>query len=657
MKMKFKKLKFKEMFVEHVEKVLLSVAGVCLILFIASSLGREKLPPEREPDKLILQSDNAQKHVAQSDPALKLTEIRPDDAVIYSESVRRPPVDLAIYDTKVVMLPPIVESKVLREEPAYLPLTDLRVGVGFGSIATLNPNELQPDKIRKRRAIPGAEEDMLVEQEIQVVDQMDRRGAKASKNDILVVRYWAVVTGLVPIRKQKEEYVKTFENAVGFDLDQDLPKYLGYLIERAEVTSSDMQNLKWTVIKKDDDFMLSWTEEMQEPVTPEYVYPMFASPLAPWVAEEWPPYVGHPEIPFEPKRNQLGEGGMMPGGRGMGGREMGGPGRGDFFEGEMRGGRGGPREMMEEGGEGEEDLGGFDQGGRIKKPQMMDEEAPEERRRKAEVIAMLQGRDIEKTIKGVDNLLFRFCDFSVQPGKRYVYRVKLGLLNPNRGVPVRYLKRAELAELKTQATDYSATSPVAEIPYGDKILVGPVTPATVMKEPTAKVRIVQVKKDVGAAVPMEEDAYRGSLADYVDKETKYIDPRDRVVKSWRGDFETKAVVLDMRGGRTLLVKDKEMREPGEVLILSRTGQLVALNEFDDEDVWKNYIVPEKEDSQDEMMMPGGNPMDLEGMRGMQPRGPRGKKSSQAFDPLDGGMSPQGQRQLPKKPAKQRKPDR
>src|SRR6185312_4963931 len=37
--------------------------------------------------------------------------------------------------------------------------------------------------------------------------------------------------------------------------------------------------------------------------------------------------------------------------------------------------------------------------------------------------------------KGVDNLLFRFFDFTVEPGKKYKYRVRLVLSDANYNVP------------------------------------------------------------------------------------------------------------------------------------------------------------------------------------------------------------------------------
>ncbi len=44
--------------------------------------------------------------------------------------------------------------------------------------------------------------------------------------------------------------------------------------------------------------------------------------------------------------------------------------------------------------------------------------------------------------------LLRFFDFSVEPGKSYIYRVSLALKNPNFGVDAGKLEKAESAKEK-----------------------------------------------------------------------------------------------------------------------------------------------------------------------------------------------------------------
>jgi hypothetical protein len=645
-KLSLKKLKFKELFVEHVEKAVFAVMGVCLLMFIISAIGHEKLPPDSVPLRLEAASKLANDHVQKSE--LNEEEICSKDKPKYADRVQRDPVKLAIYESKVPINAPIIESRVTRDEPLFRSVRDLRVTPGVGPIATVDPNaqQNQQQPLIRRNPRIAVEQEPTVEK--RRVEDGRKVGVRVNKDTKLVVKYWAMVTALVPVREQKAEYLKAFENAVSYDSEQDVPRYVGYLIERAEVVSGDMRNLKWTQVNADEDFMYTWTEEAQERVMPEYVFPLFVIPLAPRYGSDWVDDIGHaPEIPFEPKRNAFA--GEMGVGRPFRG--------GETEEGEFR-----PRGRIPAAGRDrfaeaeDEGLNKF-QGRRKKRQQPVAEDDPKERRRQQELVAMVgrnDANDPEKPVKGLDHLLFRFCDFTVEPGKQYVYRVQLAFRNPNQGIPVKYLKRPELAEASSRTSDWSEISPIVTIPYGDKILAGPVTSPSVMKEPVATIRVVQVKEDVGAEVPMEGDIFRGSLANFLRKATQYVNPIERTVEDYVGNFETDAVLLDMRGGRPVW-KDKEITEPGELLMLSRGGQLMAINEFDDEDVWKNYAVPEERKPND-MMFEGegmlrGREMEGEGMRLPPSRTRRSGKGPPA-DALGPG-SPASQRQAPKRTAKPR----
>lgn len=620
MKMKFslKNLKLKELLIEHVEKGVLAIGCVLLLMFLVSAAGREKLPPEREPERLSEMTQQTKTHVEKSTFSPKLVEAVPPD---YSNRVRRDPVLLATYDTPTPFDGPIVDAKLLRDEPPVLAVRDLRVTPGFGPFALQSP-DMAENRVTTRRPRPGMEDEPL--EEVRMVDRAFGQGVKVPKGAKLVVKYWAMVTGLIPIREQKEQFFKTFGLASGFDSEADLPNYLGYQIERAEVTSDSKDDLKWESISKDANFMLQWAVDVPELVSPEFITPKFVTPLGPLVGTDWGDYVAHlPEIKLEERRRPGGGGmagfegmgpGGMRGGRPMGDAMPGGPGGGG-----ARGGFGG------EGYEEEDEAADMFESSRIRRRTTVEEESPEERRRRAEVVGVIS----EKQIKGVDHLLFRFCDFSVESGKKYVYRVRLGLGNPNRFVPVKNLRKPELREAKALISEWSKPTPVANIPYGDKLLAGPVSPATLRSEPVGKIRIVQVKEDIGAEVPLESEVSRGSLINFLKAETEYVGA-DGTVNPFTGDFLTDSVVLDLRGGKSLQPKTKELTEPGEMLVLSREGQLLAMHEFEDEDTWFNYAVPEEKprgEAVDPMMMemegmprPGGRPAPGGPRPGRPPRG-------------------------------------
>jgi len=434
------------------------------------------------------------------------------------------------------------------------------------------------------------------------------------------------------------------------------------MIERAEVMSGDMQNLKWERVPADREFMNQWTQPMLDPVDPMYLTDMFVTPLGPRVGMEWEDYVGHPpEIPMLADAQTLG-GGMQDedmigrprgfGGRPMGGRMGGGLGRpmgprglGAPIPGARPGGVA-PPAAAPPGAAAETPFGagpdGFQRG--VRQEEVQEEyQDPAELLRMNEVVAKTRAGEEEREIKGVDHLLFRFCDFSVQPGKQYVYRVKLGLGNPNLGILVRHLKSPELADGMYKTTDWSEPSPIVFVPFGDKILAGPFSPATASKEPTAKVRIVQIKKEVGVEVPMEEaEVLRGRVLNFVNKTTEYIDPRPTTVESLTTNFSTNATLVDMRGGNSTLQRDKSVTEPGELLVLDRKGQLIALHEFDDEETWKNYAVPIEEE---QAVGRGDEMMEEEDL--LRPRGRRrGRSTPPPVDPLGSPKKPARAARMP-----------
>ena len=70
--------------------------------------------------------------------------------------------------------------------------------------------------------------------------------------------------------------------------------------------------------------------------------------------------------------------------------------------------------------------------------------------------------------KDLEYRLFRFFDFTVEPGKHYRYRVSLLLWNPNWKVPPQYLARADLAKKWYVETEFSDPSDLFSIAHAVK---------------------------------------------------------------------------------------------------------------------------------------------------------------------------------------------
>ena len=112
-------------------------------------------------------------------------------------------------------------------------------------------------------------------------------------------------------------------------------------------------------------------------------------------------------------------------------------------------------------------------------------------------------------------LLFRFFDFSVEPGKYYRYRVKLLLSNPNHEVPVQYLEREELRVQPYLETEWSVLTDAVRVPLDSRVLAAPPKP----REPagTASLLVVHFDGQNGMETYHEVAASRGQWLSYLNQ--------------------------------------------------------------------------------------------------------------------------------------------
>ena len=96
--------------------------------------------------------------------------------------------------------------------------------------------------------------------------------------------------------------------------------------------------------------------------------------------------------------------------------------------------------------------------------------------------------------------LFRFFDFSVEPGKQYVYRVCLALQKPQRGLKPAFLKNPELAKDTFLKTKWSDPSPAIAVPRDTRILLVSVKPPRPGGEPSGEILMTKWVEQTGAEV-------------------------------------------------------------------------------------------------------------------------------------------------------------
>lgn len=206
---------------------------------------------------------------------------------------------------------------------------------------------------------------------------------------------------------------------------------------------------------------------------------------------------------------------------------------------------------------------------------------------------------------GVDFWLFRFVDFSVEPGKRYKYRVKLVLADPNANMPDNVLHatvherqreeaQAAKAANRTSKPDYrivsewSAPTPTIGIPLTGSVRLASVKLPAAGKfndEPTASLLVESLsldeKRNAIKAAEEKSDFRRGYVANMVTRNQKYVGPDGRWIDEVDSfTFRTGITVLDVDGGESL---GKDAAAPARVLLMGPAGELYVRNEQDDKD--------------------------------------------------------------------------
>lgn len=598
LKLNLDKKTIQDFLLQNVEKIVLGLIVVVMLLMLYSAwTGAGRF--ERTPEQLLQAVDNGKKEIERT-PADSAELVVADYASQATQS--RAEVAVKPYSHTVLWDKPLFDKRPLRDAPPLFAVQKLRGASGVGAFRTVAVAAARPAAAR-RTGRAGADA---------------AAPAATTRGDTLSGQRWIVVTGLVPIERQETAYTEAFKQSVFYDPQRDYPAYLGYWVERVEVSSAgDEANPNWDKATKFmskqaiNGALETWSATAsKEVVAGKYLDDTLAFPLGPLVNQTWGPDVAHePEIPVRKgAEREMGMGGM-----GMG-------------EGELRGNRArtGQRAMMP---------GPMMDGGRgAARGDQMAEDTPfadtptddkQTRRAQAE---LKEDADEDKTLS---YKLFRFFDFTVEPGKQYMYRVCLGLANPNRGLKTSLLKKPELAEEKFLKTKWSEPSPVLAVARDTRILAVSVTPARSSIDSTSTILVTKWLKTKGIEAFVEKSKIgRGQLCDFPKEE--FRPPAARRGRMGDGDmggatsrskitvdFITGATMVDLRGGERL---GRKGVSAGEVLVLDSNGNLFVRNELDDYPTYEQLTgagaepaVEEGRGGLDGMMRP---PMMGPGMPGM-----------------------------------------
>ncbi len=489
----------------------------------------------------------------------------------------------------------------------------------------------------------------------QVLGMSQPHGVQLQGGERIEQAYWAIVVAKVPIREQLKLYQDAFEKAKGgFDPARDFPQYKGYFVQRVEVVpGQEIKEADWKPVPVYDGQRTSiaaneplspgmpgamgvktmqklyeraqqfWAGMLPDVIDSRFSDYVLTFPLPPLVGRDWGAEATHPGIPLladtPPLEQEVappittpenapansgspfsaGPTGTVPGagyspgsfGPGAGPGRFGGLGRMGFGPGRM--GEMGPGGMPSYGRglEGGYGYGGPEGGGRMT------------------YAGPGLGATGQRTslVKGVDFLLLRFFDFTVEPGKKYKYRVRLVLADPNYNIPDNVLAPAVLDRVHkaVQATQkrpefraieiWSDPSPTVGIPLsGDVKLVDVKVPSAdkVNDEPSAKLLVSSFdvdERDKNNAIQaaIERDFRRGFVANFQEDAEYLVEGGTAIDTRENFKFMTGMTLLDVDGGQKLT---KDMTTPGRVLIMGPAGELYIHDEIDDKPVVEYHKV-------------------------------------------------------------------
>lgn len=503
-------------FMAHGEKLAFGAAGLIFVLLVYKAVGREVLPADKEPPRLAEKATQATQHVVNS--KWDGTSLQPP---VYVERAKRENIAALNYKLRSFNRP-IYDIKGKRGDPVILAAEGLRATAGHGILAlfaNVDPNA--PREVRDQNYGDG---DLAP-------GQARPAGVRAPNGSTPEGKYWAVITGLIPVKKQLGEYQKEFERAKAEDRAADVPTYLGFTIERAEIDPNSPETLNWQKLDKvaANAFNARWATTAREVVAAKFIDPKFTVQLPPLLGEDWKESVAHPgEIPLANAPPPPTDPAAVPAAAPVPAADPNNP----FGDGINR-------------------------------------EPPKP--------AALPDADVARAQqdKPAEHRLFRFFDFTVEPGKQYRYRIMLGLSNPNFNLPVKYLKNPEKAKDSFVASPMSESTPVVFIPKAEQILAGP-KPGdrpTISGEPEATVMLTKFDTVKGTFAAKEIKVMRGNLTFY-EGSVVVRDPIKNALKEDAIRFDHNALVLDIRGGQDLLGRVKSST-PSEVLLLDSEGNIVT----------------------------------------------------------------------------------
>jgi hypothetical protein len=559
----------------HGEKVIAALVGVsaCAMIWGGVSALRSMRPTsEQEPKAIIADAATTSEHI-------EAVKIAPDDELTSEKGLADTVAPWL--SPKISPLPPLaVFNKPLfgelarRSSPDIFPIEDLRAVAGVAVMARkpkpvgdrpvadrpLNLDANNPPKPGKppRGGPRGGPVPPPPPNMGPMPPQPDLNAVQAK-----IVPY-VIVTGLIPVAKQQEEYDRRFDTASFRDPVLDIPSWSNYRLEKTEVLPGTAE--KWTPVDMKTvarRYASEWAGLQPEPLLLPFQLPPelerrdptqsplpFSIPMPQLADSSWGLNAMHPWVTEYLQQDAVARKAQAEADREKAEANT------NVF--------GGATGMSPSGGFGPPGMPGMP--GMPMSP---------------DGVSMMPGADGQMA-KGPEYRLFRFIDLAVVPGRTYRYRVKTVCWNPNLNVPSRHLVDAAIAKETTLESPASnATAPIV-VPDGSRMLVQPMKKQDLKRlKPGMVFTMILGEKPSADSFALRSLVMEvGGIANVDPAQNKRGDARSR------GDaIATDRVLLDVRGkledrAETRTGKPTPPPEPLEMIFLRPDGTFEVASSAD-----------------------------------------------------------------------------
>jgi hypothetical protein len=617
---------WKTMLLNHVEKIAMGIFLAFTGYLVYEGLLAGKFETSKSPEELALQAQKARTEIETGAHwnVIKAERPMPNDFVKLVDDARKD-MDAAPY--VIVNIPERVSNVSggeKRGDPELFAPIEVKAASFFGSIAVFSPKPAKADELpnappvgdgKRPRKPPTATtppRNLIPAYDVGfqpkpgaapaiAAPTMGRLGRPVESKVVPKLTYFNVVTAAVPHELMADSYKKAFASATAYFPDRDSPNYLGYEVQRVDVTDNPERAIDESEWKEATSCSLdsqlkeknSWVGTCDEISLANYIVDQILTmPIPPILLSDYRPLFSHPLIP-----------------------------RLDLVR--KTASAGDSTEPMDDSEPTDDGTSPDDSSGDSGMPSASAAEDP---------------KNIPKQLEITDYKLLRFVDFDVKLDRMYRYRVRLALEDPNytraKGFSPKTSDMKPEVVARVQVLEAADADALSKLAPGQKLvrnsklqtLWSEASTPVVTRKPTelysgkASGNWVQMKTPNGKAevaveiMPLKatlvyaewaeelsllvsqrkNDIERGTVLSgvpyvgtAVEPGLDAIHPISKVIK-WVKDFKfaNPVTIADIRGGQPLAAeKRSKEKDPlpsgGEVVAYDpRTGELIVSREFE-----------------------------------------------------------------------------